>query len=197
MVLGYHLIISAYGFWLPNDPRGSWSQFVGSWELLRFGSATKTDSRRSVAARPHDVQLRRAAKKALKYPDVHFTDEQVWTIARGFGDWVQHNGATIWACSILPEHAHFVVARHRYKVEQIANLLKGASTRALTADGLHPLAELTPPDERPPKVWAQNQWKVFLDTPTDIRRAIRYVEENPLKEGMVRQCWPWVTRYGG
>ena len=45
MILGYHLIITAYGFWLPNDPRGSWSDFVGAWELLRFGRATKTESR--------------------------------------------------------------------------------------------------------------------------------------------------------
>jgi hypothetical protein len=37
MVLAYHLIFSMYGFWLPNDPRGSWSEFVASWELFRFG----------------------------------------------------------------------------------------------------------------------------------------------------------------
>jgi REP element-mobilizing transposase RayT len=197
MVLGYHLIITAYGFWLPNDPRGSWSTFVGSWELLRFGPATKVDTRRSVAARPHDVQLRLAAKKALKYPDVHFNDAQMRTIARSFADWAQHHGATIWACAIMPEHTHFVVARHHYKVEQIANLLKGASTRALIADGLHPLAMFVQAGERPPKAWAQNQWKVFLDSPEDIRRSIRYVENNPIKEGRERQRWEWVTEYRG
>ena len=41
MVHGYHVIVCAYGFWLPNDPRGSWSDFVGKWELVRFGKATK------------------------------------------------------------------------------------------------------------------------------------------------------------
>ena len=25
MVLGYHIVCTAYGFWLPNDPRRSWS----------------------------------------------------------------------------------------------------------------------------------------------------------------------------
>jgi hypothetical protein len=48
MVLAYHVIFTAYGFWLPNDPRGSWSEWVGSWELLKFGRATKTDTRRAV-----------------------------------------------------------------------------------------------------------------------------------------------------
>ncbi|HUT10853.1 MAG TPA: hypothetical protein VMY42_10175 [Thermoguttaceae bacterium] len=50
MVLAYHVIFGAYGFWLPNDPRGSWSDFVGSWELARFGKATKVSTRRSLAA---------------------------------------------------------------------------------------------------------------------------------------------------
>ena len=36
-VRAYHLIITTYGFWLPTDPRGSWSDFVRAWELFRFG----------------------------------------------------------------------------------------------------------------------------------------------------------------
>ena len=51
MVLGYHVIIGAYGFWLPNDPRKSWSDFVGSWDLFRFGKATTTTETRSLAGR--------------------------------------------------------------------------------------------------------------------------------------------------
>ena len=43
MVHAYHAIFGAYGFWLPNDPRGSWTTFVGSWELNPFGPATKTN----------------------------------------------------------------------------------------------------------------------------------------------------------
>jgi len=68
MALGSHIILSAYGFWLPNDPRGSWSDFVGAYELYRFGCATKMTSRLSVAGALHDAKARLAAKKALKYP---------------------------------------------------------------------------------------------------------------------------------
>ena len=42
-VLAAHIIFTCYGFWLPNDPRGSWSEWVASWELLRYGKATKVD----------------------------------------------------------------------------------------------------------------------------------------------------------
>ncbi len=48
MVHGYHVILPTYGFWLPNDPRGSWSEFVRKWELVRFGPTTKTIQRRSL-----------------------------------------------------------------------------------------------------------------------------------------------------
>ena len=100
-----------------------------------------------------------------------------------FHDWAQQRSETIWACSILPEHVHLVVARHRYKIEQVANLLKGASTRALTAAGLHPLEHFASAGRQLPKMWARGKWKVFLDNSADIRRAIRYMGENPAKEG--------------
>ena len=35
MIIAYHVIFGMYGFWLPNDPRGSWSDFVAAWELFR------------------------------------------------------------------------------------------------------------------------------------------------------------------
>jgi REP element-mobilizing transposase RayT len=195
MILGYHLIITAYGFWLPNDPRGSWSDFVGAWELLRFGRATKTEIRQSLASRQHDIYTRFAAKKVLKYPEVHFTGIQAQTIGDGFADLVQRNGLRIWACSILPEHAHLVITRHRYKVEQIANLLKGAATKALIEEKVHPFENYQTKKGRLPKTWAQGQWKVFLDSEKDVFRAIRYVEDNPLKEEKPRQHWSFVTNY--
>src|SRR5437016_7806238 len=103
MVHAYHVIFSAYGFWLPNDPRGSWSDFVGSWELFRFGRATKTDSRRSLAAQPHDRAKRLAAKQALNYPAVVFDGLQARAIGHGFAASLERGGVTVWACSILPE----------------------------------------------------------------------------------------------
>ncbi len=197
MVLASHVIISAYGFWLPNDPRGSWSDFVGAWELRRFGPATKVDTRRSVAGRPHNVALRLAAKEALKYPAVKFTGLQARAIGRGFHEFAQRTALTIWACAILPEHTHLVIARHRYHVEQIVNLLKGASTRRLIVENLHPLSQWQTRTGRMPKCWGRGLWKVYLDSEAGIVRAIDYVERNPLKEGKPLQHWPFVTPFSG
>ena len=46
LTLAYHVIVSLCGFWLPNDPRGSWSDFVGAWELFRYGGRATTVSTR-------------------------------------------------------------------------------------------------------------------------------------------------------
>ena len=121
MILGIHLILTAYGFWLPNDPRGSWSDFVGSWELACFGRATRVRTRRSLAAEPHDGALRLAAKRALKCAPVHFTGRQARAVGRGFASYVAKAGVMVWACSILPEHAHLVIARHRLDADRLAN----------------------------------------------------------------------------
>jgi hypothetical protein len=125
MVLAFHVIFGVYGFWLPNDPRGSWSNFVGAWELFRFGPATKVETRVSLAQQPHDRAARRAAKESLKHPAVHLTGVQARAVSRGFAASARKGGVTVLACANLPEHVHLVLARHRCKVEWIVNQLKG------------------------------------------------------------------------
>ena len=193
MVLGYHVIFGAYGFWLPNDPRGSWSDFIGSWELFCFGGATKTDTRASVAHRPHDRALRRAAKGALRLPPVQLTGLQARAVARGFANSARRGSVRVLACSILPEHVHLVIARHTCKVEQIVTLLKQAATQQLLRENLHPFGAHRTAQGRVPRCWARREWKVFLNSAADVRRAIRYVEENPVKEGKQAQRWKFIT----
>lgn len=194
MILGYHVIFCAYGFWLPNDPRGSWSDFVGAWELLRYSHATTTDTRRSVAAIEHDRQQREAAKRALKFPPVSFRGVQARAIGRGFATAIKESGYTIHACAILPEHVHMVIARCDRHVEQIVSHLKARATQRLTLEKLHPLQSATASER--PTPWARNCWKVYLDDGGDMRRAINYVEQNPVKEGKRPQQWWFARPYG-
>jgi len=196
VVRAYHVIFSAYGFWLPNDPRGSWSDFVRSWELFRAGGpATKVDTRRSDASRPHDRQARLQMKQALRYPPVVFDGRQAQSIGHGFAQMIRKANYQVFACSILPEHVHMVLGRYRYRVETMVRLLKAEATTALMQHGRHPLARWPEPDGSLPSPWARKCWKVFLDSDEDIVRAIRYVEQNPLKEGKPPQHWPFVTPF--
>lgn len=194
-VIAYHVIFSTYGFWLPNDPRGSGSTEVRSEALRPFGPATPVSGSRSVAGKPHDRRLRLAAKQALKYPEVVFTGRQALSVGNGFAAAVRKYGYVVHACTILPQHAHLVIRRHRYCIEQVGRLLRQSATLRLLDDGLHPFAHLRSPTGRLPSVWAQDFRHIFLFTPEEVIGRIKYVEDNPLKEGKPRQSWLFVTAY--
>ena len=194
MILGAHIIFSAYGFWLPNDPRGSWSDFVRAWELLKYGPATKTDERRSVAGRAHDPTRRAAAKSALLYPPVIFNGRQAVAISQGFADTVRRTSCVIRACAILPDHVHLVIARHHYPIQQVANLLKGAATTSLRKQNLDPFSG-GPKGRALPSPWAHRFWKVWLDSQKDIYRSIEYVQNNPIKMCLKKQSWKFIAPY--
>lgn len=196
MIQAYHVIFCAYGFWLPNDPRGSWSQWVRSWDLFRYGEATKVTTRRSVAGTAHNQKDRQAAKSVLHYPPVTFNGRQALSIAKGFSKAIDDANYRITACAILPQHIHAVIERDGRKVEQIVSHLKRAASRKMREDNLHPFKEFGEKDKSLPSPWARLCWKVFIDDERDYDRSIGYVEDNPLKEGLRRQKWSFVTQPG-
>jgi REP element-mobilizing transposase RayT len=196
MVLASHCILTYYGFWLPNEQRGSWSDFVRSWELLlSAGKATKIDSRRSVAHKKYDLRRRRETIQSLKYDPVKITGLQARAIARGFARAIGEAGYQIPACSILPRHTHLVVLRHERPVEQIIGHLKARATQQLRLEVLHPFEQFRDAAERIPSIWTHRAWKVFLDSNADIVRSIDYVRENPLKENKPTQVWPFLVSW--
>ncbi len=131
MILGFHSIISTYGFWLPNEPRGSWSDFVASWELFRYAPATKVTTHRSVAHRPYDRSLKREMQRALKYDPVLFTGEQ----ARIVGQSMQRVPYPIHALAIQKDHTHIVVGRIDRDIRRAISHIKSEATRALRTAG--------------------------------------------------------------
>jgi REP element-mobilizing transposase RayT len=189
MAIAYHVVCGLYGFWLPNDPRGSWSRFVASARLLRFGKATKTADRRSRARLAHDGRLRRAAKQALEDPPVCLSGRQARAVGRGFAQVCAEGGYAVHACSILPDHVHLVVGRHARRLARVVGHMKTRATQRLKAEGLWPGDGC--------RVWGGPGWCVYLDTPEEVRQKITYVETNPLKEGKPRQRWSFVKPFRG
>ena len=181
MVIAFHSIFTAYGFWLPNEPRGSWSDFVASWELRRFGPATTVTTRRSIAANPYDHALKLRMQAELQHKPVKFTGEQARAVGHAFGT----APYTIHACAIMQEHVHVVLAHTRRNIRTVIGELKSVASRALHDHGW--LLDRTP--------WSDHGWNVFLNTPADVDRAIKYVENNPVREGKRPQRWSCVTPF--
>ena len=192
MLRGFHFIFTAYGFWLPNDPRGSWSDCIRQYELRAFGPATKTTTRRSVAGKKHDVRQRTHAMSALKRAPVRFTGVQAREIARGFAKACDGGGYLCHALAVLPDHAHMVIGRHARPVREISAHLKAKATAALSDADMHPFAHETH-DGRIPSPWARGHWCVFLDTDARLGQSIAYVESNPAKAGLPPQRWKFVV----
>lgn len=193
-MIAHHLVFTTYGFWLPNDPRGSWSDFVRIWELYWYGDATKVTTRRSLAQDAHDRTLRDLQKTALRYGPVRFTPRQIDCVARAFERAVIESDYIVLACSILPEHVHMVVRRHPNRGEQMIGHFKARATQHLSAEQLHPFLKHRNEKGELPPMWGSRGWKVFLDSDEDIRRAVRYVEDNPLKQRLQKQEWGFVRR---
>jgi hypothetical protein len=195
MAIADHVVFSAYGFWLPNDPRGSGSDFVRQWNVLRGGPATKVHTRRSVAHVHANFDEDRMPQ--LQFPPVVFDGLQARAIGEGFAKAIAESGYVVYACSILPQHVHVVAARHEHGPKMLAGHLKGRATQRLALEGRHPLAGFVDADGRIPSPWTVKAWAVFLDTPAEVRREIQYVENNPVRDGKRPQKWSFVTPYVG
>jgi REP element-mobilizing transposase RayT len=193
MILAYHVILSAYGFWLPNDPRGSWSVFCAAWDLFRYGGkATKIETRESVARAQHDRAKRLAMKSHLKYPPVRWNGLQARAIARGFAKAVGESGYRVLACAILEDHVHLVIVRCDRAIGQIVAHLKARATQQLRAERIHPFEQFAHANGSVPTMWAGKYWKVFIDNDEHFDKAVDYVDRNPAKERKKRQDWNFV-----
>jgi len=186
MVLAYHLILSFYGFWLPNDERGFWSERVRKYELRQFGPATRVKTRRSLADKPFDPIRREEMRYVLKHNPVQVNGEQARLVAAGFAYASAERDYTVHACAIMPNHAHLVFGRHESPIEKIVEHFKSRATRQLNVADINPL---------PRSPWSKGHWAVYLNSTEAIHRTIRYTENNPIKDGFKRQHWKFITPY--
>ena len=185
MVLAYHLIWVAYGWWLPNDPRGSTSRVIASDVIGQLGELHYGRKRVQPASR-EIRQFYERASEVLKFPLLRFSPREVGLIAEVVGQVTQSEKYTCYACAVMPDHVHVVIRKHRDKAETMIQKIQDA-----TRDAMRGLRE----DGHP--IWGGPGWKVYLDTPDDIRRTIKYVEDNPIHARAPRQQWDFVTTYDG
>jgi hypothetical protein len=221
-VIAYHIIFGAYGFWLPNDPRGSQSKYVFAPRLTLFGPPRPLKADTSLS--PADAEQLRAMQSELDRPAVRFSAAQTAVIADGFGDIIGKLGLVFYASALMPDHVHIVAARQEMYAEDIAGHLKRAGSRSLRKAGLHPFepnartgpgainpgpqagssgrqrrvgAAVNRGSLRLPSAWGEHGWKIFLFDLGEIEHAVEYVNANPEEADLPPQRWPWVKPFEG
>jgi REP element-mobilizing transposase RayT len=187
MVAGYHLIWTAYGWWLPNDPRGSTSREIRQAHLASLGALHHGRKRIQPAGRTIQA-FYDAARGRLKHALVKLSARDVPLVADALADVIRQQAYTCYACAIMPDHVHLLIRKHKHRAEQMIENFQEASRLRLREAGLraadHP-------------VWGGPGWKVYQDSREDMERTIRYIRDNPGHLGMAEQHWSFVRAYDG
>jgi hypothetical protein len=151
MVIGHHLIWTAYGWWLPNDPRGSSSHEIRVERIADLGELHHGRK----AVQPSSAELRHfyeEARQVLKHELLTFDADQRVIIADAFAEVIAERPYTCYACAILAEHVHVLIRKHRDKAEEMIEHPQARSRQRLIEAG-----------KRLPEhpVWGGPGWKVF------------------------------------
>lgn len=186
IVIAHHLMWTMYGWWLPNDPRGSTSTEVYTPRLIKL--SPHHYGRKQIQPASRDIKsFYSQAASLLQHPLLKCdTERERLTIASALEQTIVDHQYTCYACVIMPGHVHLVIRKHRDIAEEMIEHFQTESRLRLSAEGLRK------PDH---PTWTKGGWKVFLDHPTEVRRTIRYVEDNPLPWRLPKQRYDFVTPY--
>jgi REP element-mobilizing transposase RayT len=158
------------------------SDVIAELGELHYGRKKVQPSSREVR------EFRQRSRGALKHSLLNFKVADFSLIADGLAEAIRRHIYTCYACAIMPDHVHAIIRKHKHQAEEMLDNLQESSRLRLRNVGVRT-------DDHP--VWGGPGWKVFFDTPTDIRRTIHYIEENPAKWRLPRQQWSFVTPYNG
>jgi REP element-mobilizing transposase RayT len=120
-------------------------------------------------------------QKALRYDPVRLSGVQAWIV----GQSLQVLPYTILALAIMPNHVHAVIGHASRDIRRVIGHIKSEATRQLRAKGL--FQNYSP--------WCQHGWNVYLGSDRDVRRAIDYVNKNPVRDGLPAQGWNCVKPF--
>jgi REP element-mobilizing transposase RayT len=185
IVVAYHLMWTLYGWWLPNEPRGSTSRALRNDLIAELGELHL--GRKQIQPASQDLRdFYAQAAETLQHPLLAFLPGQFAVVAVIFGEVIREYGYTCYGFAVMPDHVHILIRKHRDRGEEMVEKIQTLSRKRLEESGLREPGHPT---------WTRGGWKVFLDHPDDVWRTIRYIEDNPVKFGLPVQEWDWVKPY--
>ena len=157
--IGYHVVKSGYGLWLPGDERGSWSE---AWdETIGF-------------IEPHtlhegDPVRKRMAQERMIHPPVRLTDTMIGAVASALELCVDksNGGLSILALTIHPTHMHLLIPYSGRDIHRTMSWISDQTTKAV-----HGYTNHTGP------VWCKGKWCSYVFDESHWHNTMQYIERH-------------------
>jgi REP element-mobilizing transposase RayT len=163
LTIGYHIVFSAYGLWLPGDERGTWSE---AWdEQIGFYEPHMLH--------PGDPVRKRMSEERMQHPRVVFTDLMIDTVTQAIDDCQKQSDWAIKAAAIEATHTHLLLTYTKRDIDKTAKWLKDQTTKAV-----HRTCEYSGP------VWCKGKWRLFLYEQFHWANTLRYIERHNERRGV-------------
>jgi REP element-mobilizing transposase RayT len=172
--LGFHVIKSTYGTWLPGDSRGSWSEAWspqrGFYEAHRFHEGDERRLDISVDRMRHAPLILDAEKIAIIVGAI------TMCVERSNGD------LRIVAAAIEPTHMHLLIVNVGRDIDVTAKWLADQTTKAI-----HRQTSYRGP------IWTKNNWCHHIDQQDHWENAIVYIDEHNVRAGRGSRPYPFLA----
>jgi len=160
--LGFHVVKSAYGQWLPGDDRGHWST---AWDA-RIGFIE-----------PHtlhagDPVRQRMAAERMQHPPVRWSDPMIAAMARTLAVCAADSPWDIAAAAIEATHVHLLITYCPLDIDRTCKWLAQQITAAIHRDTDHA-----------GPVFARGKWRSYIFDPATWQNTARYIANHNLRQG--------------
>ena len=161
--IGYHIVISGYGLWLPGDERGSWSE---AWDQqIGFIEPHKLHA--------GDPVRLRMSQERMTHPPVRLSNQMIETIIDTLGDCSADSDWRIAAASIEATHMHLLLTYTDRNIDGTVKWLKDRTTKAVHRSTSH-----TGP------VWSKGKWRGFVFDTQAWDNMREYIERHNERRGV-------------
>jgi REP element-mobilizing transposase RayT len=171
--VGYHLVKSGYGLWLPGDVRGhwstSWDEQIGHFEPHHLHAG--------------DLVRKRMALERMKHPPTRFTPRMIETLADEVGECASKSDWKVVAAAFEPSHMHLLLTYTVRDVDRTAKWLAQQTTKAV-----HQKTTFAGP------VWCEGKWLEFVFDRRHFSSIRSYIERHNLRQGKPANPWPWIVK---
>ncbi len=170
--IGYHVVKSGYGLWLPGDERGSWSD---AWDdMIGY-------------IQPHtlhegDPARTRMAQERMQHEPVTLNEIMIDAVISAIGTCAEQSQWSIVAASIEPTHTHLLITYGDRDIHTTAKWIADQTTKAVHGETQH---------QGP--VWAKGKWCSYVFDESQWQNTIHYIQRHNVRRGLDARPYGFVV----